>query len=118
MSADLLEWQMNAVGLKPEKEYRFHKTRRWRADFGFPEQRVLVEFEGGVYTNGRHTRGRGFEKDCEKYNAAALMGYHVFRFTASMVKDGTAVKIVEQAVENGRQVKTKPMTDVPLYWRV
>ena len=107
MSADLLLFQMKALGLKPKTEYKFHPTRKWRADFAFPEQRVLVEFEGGVYSQGRHTRGRGFEKDCEKYNSAALMGYHVFRFTAGMVKDGSAVHIIERAVENGRQVKTR-----------
>ena len=106
-SADLLLFQMQAVGLKPECEYRFHPTRKWRSDFAFPHQRVLVEFEGGVYTQGRHSRGRGFEKDCEKYNAAALMGYHVLRFTASQVKSGNAVSVIEQAVENGRQVKTR-----------
>jgi very-short-patch-repair endonuclease len=107
VSADLLHFQMTSVGLHPVSEYRFHKTRRWRADFAFPEQRVLIEFEGGVYTHGRHTRGTGFEKDCEKYNAAALMGYHVFRFTAKHVKSGEALNIIEQAVENGRQVKTR-----------
>lgn len=107
MSADLLHFQMHAVGLKPQVEFQFHKTRKWRADFAFPDQRVLVEFEGGVYSQGRHTRGRGFEKDCEKYNSAELMGYHVFRFTKSMVSSGEAIRTIERAVENGRQVKTR-----------
>ena len=106
-SAELLHFQMHAVGLTPEVEYSFHPTRKWRSDFAFPHERVLVEFEGGVYTQGRHSRGRGFEKDCEKYNAAGLMGYIVLRFTASMVKSGNAVMVIEQAVENGRQVKTR-----------
>jgi very-short-patch-repair endonuclease len=105
--AEVLHFQMHSLGLRPETEYQFHPTRKWRSDFAFPHERVLVEFEGGVYTQGRHSRGRGFEKDCEKYNAAGLMGYIVFRFTGSMVKSGVAVSIIEQAVENGRQVKTR-----------
>ena len=106
-NADMLLLQMQCLKLKPVLEYKFHPTRKWRADFAFPEQRVLVEFEGGTFTGGRHTRGAGFQKDCEKYNAANLLGYHVYRFTAADVKSGQAVHILEQAVENGRQVKTR-----------
>jgi len=107
MSAELLLFQMEAIGLRPKQEYRFYEDRRWRADFAFPDQRVLIEYEGGVYSKGRHTRGTGFEGDCEKYNQANLMGYHVFRFTAKHVKSGGALRIIEQAIENGRQVKTR-----------
>lgn len=107
MSADYLLQQMGLVGLKPELEYRFHPTRRWRADFAFPEQRVLVEFEGGVYTRGRHVRGKGFEKDCEKYNTAESMGYHVLRVTRRHVESGKALQWIEECVERGRQVKTR-----------
>lgn len=107
MSADDLHFQMKAIGLKPKLEYKFHPDRKWRADFAFPEQRVLVEFEGGVYTQGRHVRGRGFEKDCEKYNTAEVMGYHVLRVTRRHVKSGQALEWIEQCVENGRQVKTR-----------
>jgi hypothetical protein len=46
---------------------------------------VAVELEGGVYTNGRHTRGKGFEADATKYNAAASEGWVVFRLTAGML---------------------------------
>lgn len=107
MSADLLHFQMKAIGLKPVCEYKFHKERRWRADFAFPDQRVLVEFEGGVFSGGRHTRGAGFEKDCEKYNSAVMLGYHVLRFTKRHVESGEALQMIEKAVENGRQVKTR-----------
>ena len=98
MSADLLHFQMKAIGLKPETEFRFHDTRRWRADFAFPDKMVLVEFEGGVYTQGRHTRGKGFEADCEKYSEAAAMGYRVLRFTAKHVKSGLAFELIEKSL--------------------
>jgi hypothetical protein len=48
---------------------------------------VAIEIEGGVWTGGRHTRGSGFVADCEKYNAAAMAGWTVFRLTAEQVKD-------------------------------
>jgi hypothetical protein len=36
-----------------------------------------AEVEGGVWTCGRHVRGRGYEGDCEKYSEAALRGWCV-----------------------------------------
>jgi len=93
---DLLAFQMKAVGLKPVTEFRFHPTRKWRSDFAFPDKMLLVEFEGGVFVKGRHTRGAGFVADCEKYNNAALLGYVVMRFTDKHVKSGEALVMIEQ----------------------
>lgn len=78
----------------PEREYRFAPPRMWRIDFAWPAQKVAVEIEGGVWTNGRHTRGSGFVADCEKYNAATLAGWKVLRFTEGTVLDGSAVELV------------------------
>jgi len=63
-----------------EREYKFHPVRKWRFDFADPHGKVAVEIEGGAFSGGRHTRGAGFIADCEKYNAAILMGWRVFRF--------------------------------------
>jgi len=64
----------------PEPEYRFHPVRRWRFDYAWIEQRVAVEIEGGAWTRGRHTRGSGFVKDMEKYNAAVELGWKLLRY--------------------------------------
>jgi len=69
-----------------ECEYRFHLTRKWRMDTAWPEQLVCVELEGAVHSGGRHVRGVGFEKDCEKYNMASSMGWVVLRYTDGMLK--------------------------------
>ena len=75
----------------PEREYRFDPTRKWRADFAWPAQKLLVEVEGGIWTGGRHTRGSGFARDAEKYNAAAMHGWRILRFAGTQVADGTAL---------------------------
>lgn len=94
-----LSYMMALIGLDvPEREYRFHKVRRWRFDFAFPDRMIAVEVEGGVWSRGRHTRPGGFEADCEKYNEAALLGWRIFRVTSAMVKDGRALDIVERAL--------------------
>lgn len=62
-----------------------YPKRLWRADFYWPATTehpgVIVEYEGGVYGRGRHTRGRGYTNDCIKYNWAALHGLIVLRYT-------------------------------------
>ena len=83
----------------PRREFRFHPTRRWRADFAWVDEKLLVEIEGGNWSHGRHTRGAGFEEDCIKYNAAALLGYTVLRFTGNLVENGYAVECVKIFLE-------------------
>jgi len=70
---------------KPKQEYRFHPKRRWRFDLAWPEQKVAVEIEGGGWVRGRHHRPAGYRQDCEKYNAAVLMGWRVLRYTPDML---------------------------------
>lgn len=93
----LLEVQMEEKNFPPwEAEYKFLNHRRFRFDFCWPDLKFAVEVEGGTWQNGRHSRGSGFEKDCEKYNEAILEGYHVLRVTANQVKDGRAVNWIER----------------------
>jgi len=93
-----LALHMKAAGLNPESEFRFHPPRRWRFDFAFVDQKIAIEAEGGTYSGGRHTRGKGFEKDCEKYNAASLDGWRLLRFTSAMIESGQALQVIEAAL--------------------
>lgn len=97
---DAFDFQCAAVGLRPVREYRFHPKRKWRFDAAFPELKLAIELEGGVWTRGRHTRGSGFTADCEKYNHAAVMGWRVLRFTGAMVKSGQALAMTEAALRS------------------
>jgi len=80
-----------AEGLAVEREYKFHPTRKWRFDFAFPEQKLGIEIEGGLYVSGRHSRGAGYESDMRKYNEAVKMGWRVLRYSTAMVLAGDAV---------------------------
>lgn len=82
----------------PEVEYRFHPTRMWRFDFAWPLRMIALEVEGGTARGGRHNRMDGFEKDCEKYNEATILGWKVIRVTSAMVKDGRALEILRRAL--------------------
>jgi hypothetical protein len=76
----------------------FDSRHNWRFDFGWPGRLIAAEVEGGTWSRGRHTRGAGFEKDCRKYNAAALAGWRVFRFTTDMVNSEEAIHTLEEAL--------------------
>jgi len=80
------------------QEFYFHPQRQWRADFHITGTKILVEVEGGIWTGGRHTRGKGFIHDMEKYNAATVLGYQVLRFSTEQVKSGLAVRQIEKMV--------------------
>lgn len=86
-------------GIEFEREYRFHPERKWRFDFAMPEAMLAVEIEGGVFVRGRHTRGAAFVGDCEKYNAAVLLGWRVLRFVPDKhVDTGLAIEAVQRAL--------------------
>lgn len=95
---DLLS-QIAAAGLPgPVAEYRFAPPRRWAFDLCWPHRRVALEVEGGTWSGGRHVRGRGYERDCEKYSEAAILGWAVLRVTTAMVRDGRALALLERAL--------------------
>lgn len=72
----------------PVAEYKFAKEmkRQFRFDYCYPEKKIAIEIEGGVWINGRHNRPSGFIKDMEKYNIACLLGYRILRFTIQDLK--------------------------------
>jgi very-short-patch-repair endonuclease len=93
-----------ASGIAVEREYRFHPTRKWRFDFAIPSRKIAIECEGGVWTGGRHTRGSGAIGDMEKYNAAAKLGWFVFRFDGGAIKRGEAIRFLLGVItEGGRE---------------
>lgn len=83
----------------PEKEHVFHPTRKWRFDLAWLEPMLAVEIDGGIWNHGRHTRGRGYEGDCEKLNEAAVMGWTVLRVTGSQIRSKAALGWIEAALD-------------------
>lgn len=85
---------------KPEAEFRFHPTRRWRFDYAWPAHMVALEYEG-IYGRGgsRHTSLAGYAGDAEKYSEAAILGWCVIRVTAPMVRDGKLTDMLVRVFE-------------------
>jgi hypothetical protein len=106
------------------KEFKFLHDRKFRFDYVFLLSESLIkgiaiEFEGGVWSKGRHIRPLGFIKDCEKYNLAMLNGYLVLRFTSECLKDANRVKAtIENTLINYSNGTNKDMVKVIIPNRV
>lgn len=90
--------ELKALKIDFEQEFKFHPERKWKADFHLVGKKILVEVEGGIWSGGRHTRGKGYIGDMEKYNAATMMGFQVLRFSTDQVKLGLAIQQIEKMV--------------------
>lgn len=119
-----LMFQIKALGIPaPITEYRFFPERMWRADFAWPNHKLLVEYEGGIFARsmgkgqeyGWHQSTQRMLTDMEKYNRAALLGYRVLRYSPREVRSGKAVAEIEQALKGGIQIPMqKDMLDAAL----
>lgn len=97
-----LKDQIAAAGLpEPVEEFRFHTVRRWRWDLCWPERMLALEIQGGVWSGGRHTRGKGYENDCEKLNEGILAGWRVLWIPTRWIANGLALALIERAMKGG-----------------
>jgi len=77
---------LNILGINHVREYKFLHDRRFKFDLAIPEKKIAIEFEGGIFTGGRHTRGSGYAKDAKKYNLATQHGWRLLRYTTNDAK--------------------------------
>jgi len=110
---ELLALQLRAEKIPFVREYRFAALasggtgkglrerlaqaglKDWRMDFALINHKLAVEVEGGAWTNGRHTRGKGFSEDLIKYDAAMRLGWNVYRCDPNMIKTGKALQSIQ-----------------------
>lgn len=83
----------------PEAEYRFHPVRKWRFDYAWPDFRVALEVDGGVWVRGKHGRGSGIVKDHEKQNHAAAFGWRILRVQPRDLLNDLTFTLLAQALE-------------------
>jgi len=92
---DTLAFHLRSSGIEYEQQFRHTTDRRWRWDFRVGD--LLVDIQGGIWAQGKHTRGAGYQNDCDKANDAVLSGWRVLRVTSDDVFKGRALEWIEQA---------------------
>ncbi len=91
-----LLFQVRAAGLpEPVRQFPFAHPRRYRSDFAWPDERLLVECDG---MGANHMGYLGYSADCEKHNLAMLLGWRVLRFTRLLIDSGEALTTIERAL--------------------
>ncbi len=101
----IFEELLNNENIVFEKEFPLKKLfpnsnkfkQKHRIDYViiFYDNLLFIEIEGGIFTKGRHTRGKGFWNDILKYNAVIFAGYPIIRYPAILIKKHP-VQVVEQ----------------------
>ena len=70
-----------------------------RADFCWVPQRIVVEIQGGTWTQGAHVRGVQYAKDRLLSNLRQLAGWMVMEFTGDHLNHDEALPLVKAALE-------------------
>lgn len=89
LTADaVIAWCRRNGFTAPAREHRFMDGRKFRFDLAWVDEKVAIEFQGGSWVKGAHTRGKHFESDCEKFSEAAVRGWRILLCTYDQVKRG------------------------------
>lgn len=84
-----------------QREFRFDTERMYRLDFAWPERKVGVEINGGIFLGkiGAHSSPTKILRDMEKGNLLVQLGWRVLRFTPAQVKVGEALEGIKKLLE-------------------
>ena len=97
---DTFAFQLDAAGLTGYvREFAAIPGRKFRFDFCFREERLLIEINGGTYNGGSHGRGCGISRDYTKANLAVVNNWRVLSFDTKQVKSGEALQVTEQVLK-------------------
>ena len=91
-----------------ETEYKAVPDRRFRWDFAFTAQSVLVEVQGGLWMKkGGHNTACGIMRDIEKHNLATVHGYRVIYITQKNIDDLSGITYLRTILEGKTPQKTR-----------
>ena len=82
----------------PERQYPWAKAigRKFKADFAWPSQKILVEIDGSVH----RIKGR-FRESMGRDNLAVALGWRQFKVSRQDVISGKALDAVSALLGNG-----------------
>jgi hypothetical protein len=85
---------------KPVAEYQFAaaRGRQWRFDWCWPDRKIALEVDGGLWNVGRHQRPAGYRADMEKLNAAAALGWRIFRCEPTTLTSAPLLDLLREAL--------------------
>lgn len=92
-----------AAGIQePVRELPHIPGRRFRLDFAWPDHKIGLEVQGGIWTRGRHSRGTGQLGDMEKNNLGIIHGWRVFQCPPG-AEAKTILDFIAKAIKESNQ---------------
>lgn len=82
-----------------DKTARPKIPRGWRWDFCWPEAKLALECQGGVWSGGKHGRGSGVVKDMDKTSEGAAQGWRVIQVTPDALCTATTIDRIRRALD-------------------
>lgn len=88
-----------------EREVAVIPGRRFKWDFVFAQERLLIECQGGTWGKAgkggpsAHSGGVAANRDAEKLNLATLAGWRTLQVTTNHVRSGEALAWIQQALK-------------------
>lgn len=87
---------------EPVREYVFCTERNWRADFAWPEHKLILESNGGGgYESGMvggHRSGKACKAEYERQCIAVLLGWRILVVTPDLLKTRLTMNLIRQAM--------------------
>jgi len=90
--------------LEYRKSVESSRCRKWRADFCWPQEKVIVELQGGVWFKGQsgHGNAKGLLRDYAKAVTAQAAGWLFFPLAAPHVKEDRYLDLIANAIRQRR----------------
>ena len=82
----------------PQRNWKFHQTRKFEIDFCWPKVRIGCEINGGIWVGGAHARPLNILRDMEKQNLLLDLHWRVWHYTPKEVIDGIAIQHLDKVL--------------------
>lgn len=88
---------LKQLGLpEPVAEYCHIPKRKFRLDFAYPDIKMGLEIDGGIYNRKAHGSITGILRDIEKSNLGLVEGWSVLRIPNDKILDSKYLKMIEK----------------------
>ena len=91
-------WKLSYPKLPLQKEVALIPRRKFRFDFVHTASKTCIEIQGGLYSRGRHTRGKQMEKEYLKWLLAQSLGYTIIPIGTEQVEDGKVLELIAKTI--------------------
>jgi hypothetical protein len=85
----------------PQRNYRFCPTRKYEIDWAWPDLKIGIEIQGGIWSKGAHARPLNILRDMSKRNLLTEYHWRVWEFTPAEAIDGEVIHRLIPYFEQG-----------------